>query len=124
MMELRIVSTSEDAVTRVAFKGRLDLQGTREIERMFVEQTTTSGRAAVVDLGEVSFLASMGMRLLVQVAKALHRSGRRLVILRPQENVRQALEVAGLVEILPVAADDAEALALALEAHVAPATGT
>ncbi|MDX2165613.1 MAG: STAS domain-containing protein [Deltaproteobacteria bacterium] len=120
-MELRVVSTSEDPVTRVALTGRLDLQGTRAIERVFVEQTT-DGRAAIVDLGEVSFLASMGMRLLLQVAKALHRSGRRLVILRPQENVRQALEVAGLVEILPVSDDDAEALALALEVRAAPAT--
>lgn len=115
-MELRVLSKPEDDVTRVALTGRLDLQGAGEIERAFTEETATRNKAAVVDLGEVSFLASMGMRLLVQVAKALRRADRRLVILRPQENVKQALEVAGLIEILPIANDDAEALALARHA--------
>lgn len=112
-MELRVLSTPDDDVTRVALTGRLDLQGTGEIELAFTGQTATKRRAAIVDLGEVSFLASMGMRLLVQVAKALRRDGHRLVILRPQENVKQALEVAGLVEILPIAEDESQALALA-----------
>lgn len=112
-MELRVLSKPEDEVTRVALAGRLDLQGAGEIELAFTGQTATKHRAAVVDLSAVSFLASMGMRLLVQVAKALRRDGHRLVLLRPQENVKQALEMAGLVELLPIVEDDAEALALA-----------
>lgn len=119
-MELRVLSKPEEDVTRVALAGRLDLQGTGEIELAFTGQTAAKKRAAVVDLSEVSFLASMGMRLLVQVAKALRRADRRLVILRPQENVKQALEVAGLVEILPIADDEAEALAIARDSGGAP----
>jgi anti-anti-sigma factor len=119
-MELRILSTPDDDVTRLALNGRLDYQGTGEIELAFTAQTATMHRAAVVDLSEVSFLASIGMRLLLQVAKALHRTDHRLVLLRPQENVRQALEVAGLAEILPIANDEAQALALARNVAAAP----
>lgn len=112
-MELRILSAPDEDVTRIALEGRLDLQGAGEIEQAFTEATATERKAVVVDLGEVSFLASMGMRLLVRVAKALRQSDRCLVLLRPRENVKQALEVAGLVEVLPIADNEATALALA-----------
>lgn len=114
-MEMRVLSGADDEVTRVALRGRLDLGGAAGIESAFAAEVASGGRAAVVDLGEVSFLASMGMRLFVHAAKELHRDGRRLVLLRPQENVRQALEMAGLLGILPVADDERAALALARE---------
>ena len=62
--------------------------------------------SAVVDLAGVGFIASLGMGLLVSTAKALHRFGKRLVLLRPQSLVEDALEAAGLHEILPIAKDD------------------
>jgi anti-sigma B factor antagonist len=112
-MELRVLSTPEDEVMRIALQGRLDLQGAGEIEADFAARTAASDKSAVIDLSEVPFLASIGMRMLLRAAKALRQTNCRLVILRPQENVKQALEVAGLVEILPITNDEADALTLA-----------
>lgn len=112
-MEMRILSTADDDVTRIALRGRLDLQGAGAIQQDFAAHTGAAQRSAVVDLSEVPFLASIGMRMLLEAAKALRRSARRLVLLRPQENVKQALEVAGLVGVLPITNDEAAALALA-----------
>ena len=97
----------------MALGARLNIQGAGEIEADFAAHTAASEKSAVIDLSQVPFLASIGMRMLVRTAKALRQTNCRLVILRPQENVKQALEVAGLVEILPIAGDEAEALALA-----------
>lgn len=113
MMEMRVLSTADDDVTRIALSGRLDLQGTGAIQPDFAALTGDAKRSAVVDLSEVSFLASAGMRMLLEAAKALRRTAHRLVLLRPQENVKQALEVAGLAGILPITDDEAAALALA-----------
>lgn len=112
-MELRVLSRPEDEVTRIALTGRLDLQGAGEIETDFARHTAAMDKSAIIDLSEVPFLASIGMRMLVQAAKALRRTDRHLVVLRPQENVKQALEVAGLVAIFPITDDEAIALALA-----------
>jgi anti-sigma B factor antagonist len=97
----------------VVLAGRLDLKGAGEIESSFIAQTASANKSALVDFSGVPFLASIGMRLLVMAAKTLRRTGHKLVILCPQENVKQALEVAGLVEILPIATSEAEAVALA-----------
>lgn len=112
-MELRVLSKPDDDVTRLALSGRFDLLGAGEIEPNFLAYTSARNRSAVVDLSQVPFLASAGMRLLLQAAKALHRTAHRLVLLQPQENVKQALEVAGLAGILPITGDEATALALA-----------
>lgn len=112
-MEMRVLSGADDDLTRIALRGRLDLKGGGEIEADFDAEVASRGRGAVVDLGEVSFLASPGMRLLVRAAKELRRGDHRLVLLRPQENVKQALEIAGLLDVLPVADDEAAALVLA-----------
>jgi anti-anti-sigma regulatory factor len=44
----------------------------------------------------VVFLASIGMRMLMTVARTLCASGGRLVLLNPREQVREALELPGL----------------------------
>ena len=63
MMELRVLSTPEDEVMRIALQGRLDLQGAGEIEADFAARTAASDKSAVIDLSEVPFLASIGMRI-------------------------------------------------------------
>lgn len=112
-MDLRVLSEADDDVTRLALAGRFDLLGAGEIEADLLAHTSARDRSAVVDLSQVPFLASAGMRLLLQAAKALHRTAHRLVLLQPQENVKQALEVAGLAGVLPIAGDEATALTLA-----------
>src|SRR5262249_29353399 len=108
MSELRVVESSED-VTIVALTGRLDLAGTEEVSLRFTAATTTRRRPSIVDLREVTFLASLGMRMFVAAARALQRSGARIVLLSPQPRVRDALEVAGLLELLPIAMSETEA---------------
>jgi anti-anti-sigma factor len=97
----------------LALSGRLDLAGTQAIETQFAALTAGSKETAIVDLREVTFLASLGMRMLVSSARTLLKAGARLVLLGPQPPVRLALESAGLAAILPIAADDREAVTLA-----------
>ena len=111
-MEIRVIE-SADGLNHLALSGRLDLAGTQAIEARFAELTTGAKKTAIVDLREVTFLASLGMRMLVSSARALLKSSARLVLLGPRPSVRLALEGAGLNSILPIANDDGEAIALA-----------
>ncbi len=107
------MSAPEEDLTYVALNGRLDLQGTGEIDLQFTSHTVAQRKPTVVDLGGVVFLASIGMRLLVTTAKSLSRFGHRCVLLNPRENVRAALETAGLANMLLIAASESEAFQLA-----------
>ena len=112
-MEMRVMSAPEEDLTYVALDGRLDLQGTGEIDLELTSRTVAQRKPVVIDLTGVLFLASIGMRLLVTTAKGLGRFGHRCVLLNPRENVRAALDTAGLGHILLVAASETEAFALA-----------
>ena len=107
------MSSPEQDLTYLALDGRLDLEGTGEIDLVFTSQTVAQRKPAVIDLGGVIFLASIGMRLLVTTAKGLSRFGHRCVLLNPRENVRAALDTAGLGHILLIAGNESEAFQMA-----------
>lgn len=109
-MELEILEQAP-TFTRIAMRGRLDTAGVDQIETKLNASLTRAGHG-VVDLSEVTFLASLGIRLLVTAAKMLNRRGGRLVLVAPQPLVDQALRHSHLDDLIPVAPDVDGAMAL------------
>lgn len=101
-----------DDLTRIALKGRLDTPGVDAVEARFNAALIPRAKNAIVDLTEVSFLSSMGLRMLLAAAKALQRSGARLVLVADDPLVDEALRHSALHELIPVAADASAAAAL------------
>jgi anti-anti-sigma factor len=104
-MELQIVDTGSE-VTRLKLTGRMDTMGAMEIETRFTAAAAANQKSAVVDVSEVPFLASMGIRLLVTVAKALARQGNKLILLAPQELVADVIEMSAIDSLVSMAADE------------------
>lgn len=109
-MELQVLEESE-LLTRVALKGRLDTGGVDRVETRLNAALARDGHG-VVDLSDVTFLASLGIRMLISAARMLDRRGKRLVLIAPRPLVDQALRHSSIDEIIPVAADLDDALAL------------
>lgn len=105
-----------DDFRRITISGRLDIVGTDEIAAKFAALAASAKRRVVVDLRQVTFLASIGIRSLISNAKALHQRGGRMVIC-VGENVAVAktLEMTGIAALIPlvVSADDADKAAMA-----------
>jgi anti-anti-sigma factor len=97
-----------NGIEKIALAGRLDTAGAQQIDLPFTRLTATRPALIVVDLSQVSFLASMGIRTLLASAKALGRGGR-MVLANPQPLVQEVLKVAGIDELIPVYADLASA---------------
>jgi len=55
-----------------------------------------------VDLSDVEYLASIGIRLFTITAKSIASRGGRMVLLRPIPEVKHILEVTGIPAIIPV----------------------
>jgi anti-anti-sigma factor len=109
-MELAITEESP-TFTKILLSGRLDTAGVDRLETK-LNAVLPRDKHAVVDLSEVTFLASMGIRMLITAAKVLDRREKRLVIVAPRPLVEQALRHSSLEDILPVAQDLAGARAL------------
>lgn len=98
-------------VTGVRLVGRLDAAGADRIGLRFTAGVVAQARPALVDLSGVSFIASMGIRLLISSAKGLKAKGATMVLYGAQPLVQDVLEQAALDQILDIVASEAEALA-------------
>ena len=97
-------------IAHVKLRGRLDTHGVDQIETKFTASVVPARRNAVVDLSEVSFITSMGLRMFLTIAKALKRHNSKMVLFAPQSQVKETFASAGLAEIVSVVAGEAEAL--------------
>jgi anti-anti-sigma factor len=108
-MEL-VVEDLEQGVTVVHLDGRLDIAGASAVDLRF-SALAGSRRALVVDLAKVSFLASMGIRLLLTGAKTVASKGGKVVLLAPDANAEKVLAMARIDTLIPIHSDAASALA-------------
>lgn len=97
-------------VAVVALAGRLDYKGCAEIEASFLGAAPHVTRMAV-DLGRVEYLASIGIQLLIQKARALHKRRGALALFNVPGLVRHSLTVAKLDAVLPMVETREDALA-------------
>ena len=101
------VADLENGITKVSLSGRFDGQGALEVDSEFTE-IVKEKRKVVVDLSQVTFIASLGVRTLVTGAKATANNGGKMVLLNPQPNVEQVLRTTHLDTVMPIIHDSAE----------------
>jgi stage II sporulation protein AA (anti-sigma F factor antagonist) len=107
-MELHI-GASSDNITRVALVGMFDMVAVDELESRFLAATAGRGKNTIVDLAQMSFIASLGMGVLEKAYKNLKRKGAKIVLLNPQPDVEAALRATRLDELLPIVHGEEEA---------------
>ncbi|MBI5251560.1 MAG: STAS domain-containing protein [Desulfomonile tiedjei] len=110
-MELKIVGGDYN-FTRIALSGKLDVAGEGEIGDHFRDLVSASSTSFIVDMSQVTYLASLGIRLLFSAAKTLVGNQKKMVVLNPQPMVEETLLNSGTAKLIPVTHDEAEALRL------------
>jgi anti-sigma B factor antagonist len=97
------LSVDEGPTTTVALSGDLDPATAPQLDEVLLR---LSGEAevkrVVLDLAELSFLDSSGLRVFVTAREALISRGADLVLRRPTANVSRLLDITGLGEIIEV----------------------
>ena len=80
----------------------MDIIGTGAIETKFAGYCAGENPRVVVDLSEVDFLASIGIRLLMLIAKSIASRGGKMALLNPMPEVQHVLEITGIPTIIPI----------------------
>lgn len=104
------VEEAGGGVAFVILRGRLDSVGASAIDLKF-NAIAGARRAIVVDMSQVDFLASLGIRVLVLGARAVKNKGGKLVILSTNEGVKSVLSAARTDTLIPIFPDRAAAVA-------------
>jgi anti-anti-sigma factor len=106
------VGDAGDGVLKVSLNGRLDTPGVDQIETQLTAHLVPRGARAIVDLSQVTFIASGGIRMFITIARALGKRGGKLALFGAQSLVAQVLETTSLNDIVPVRQDAASAAAV------------
>jgi anti-anti-sigma factor len=101
-VELVVAELECEAVAGVAVRGEVELATEPALTSAVQEAIRHSSGPFVIDLSGVDFLDSTGIHCLVRARALLGREERALAILRPRDNVRRVLAIAGIDELVPV----------------------
>jgi anti-sigma B factor antagonist len=103
-MELQY-SELDHKISMVKLIGKLDIVGVNEIETRFAGYCAGDGVCMLVDLSEVDFLASIGIRLLTLNGKSVASRGGKMALFNPLPEVEHVLDVTGIPAIIPIYSD-------------------
>jgi anti-sigma B factor antagonist len=100
----------EGDVLKVTLAGSFDIAGAGEVDMPFA---VISGvrRKVVIDFGDVDFLASIGVRVLVKAARSIGNKGGKIALYGANEAARKVLASTGADTLIVVTDDEAAALA-------------
>lgn len=101
----------DGGVTCIRLSGRLDSPGIDRIEVKFTAAVVSRAHNAVIDLSGVDFLrCSSWVRMFIASARGLHLKGAKMVLFGAQPLVHSVLEHVALDQIIPIAANETQAL--------------
>ncbi|HEY4253989.1 MAG TPA: STAS domain-containing protein [Roseomonas sp.] len=110
-MQFRIVEAGP-ALRRVELSGRLDVAGAEALEAPLTRDLAALRCAVLLDITAVSFVGSLGIRVLVGAARQMKRQGHRLALYGANAVVQEVFHTVALDQLIPIAADEAAARAL------------
>ena len=109
-----VVIEADDAFTHVALRGRLDVTGVSEVELELTKQTVARRKPAIVDLTAVDVLASIGVGMLVKIARSMHSHGLVFGVVATglSKEILERLKVDTIFPVVPTYADALRTLML------------
>jgi anti-sigma B factor antagonist len=96
--------------SKAVLDGSLDIAGAAAID-MRMNLLGGSAKGLLIDMNQVTFIGSMGLRSLVAPARAILSRGGKVVIVNPSEMVEKVLRTSGIDTIIPIYPDEGSALA-------------
>lgn len=97
-----ITETLDQGALLVRLSGRMDNRNAETVYEQFTALMDDHSATVIVDLTEVSYIASLGIRTFIINAKALHSRGGQLILAAPTSDVRNVLDTVGIARILPL----------------------
>ena len=94
---MEIKSTKEGSRLTIAVSGRVDTVTAPELAAALKFGDAT---CVVIDLANVPYMSSAGLRLLLAAHKQMLRKGGELLIANVQSTVREVLDITGFSDIL------------------------
>ena len=100
----------EGDIVRVAPQGRLDTFTVPPFEQVLFEHLDAGRAQLIVDLGEVNYVSSSGLRALLSARRKARSSGGDVVLCNMAPRVREIFEMVGFVSLFNICTSAADAV--------------
>ena len=100
--EFSVEEHNEAGAAVVAVAGELDLRTSPQLEKALVRAFDGGAELVILDLRQIEFMDSTGLRVLLSAHQRAHESGRRFALVRGADQVERVLTLTGVRELLTV----------------------
>lgn len=101
---MNLQQETRDDVLILRPMGRLDSSSSPELERTLSEHLDAGVKRLVFDLGDLDYISSAGLRVVLLAGKKLRASQGKLVLVGMRATVKEVFEMSGFLTLFAVAA--------------------
>lgn len=102
---LNLTHTPMTRVDLLVAEGTINSETAPQFEQALEERLDKGTSNLVIDLEQVDYMSSAGLRALVAALKRARSQGGLLVLAAPSDRVREVLDLGGLMEVFPIYQD-------------------
>ena len=99
---MEISQKEEKGIVSIAIEGRLDADSSPDAEKVVKDALGAEINRLLFDLGELEYLSSAGLRVLLSAAKEMRRREGKIVLCALNEFVKEIFEVSGFQSLIPI----------------------
>ena len=107
-MNITIEGNEAAAVTFI-LEGRLDGSTSQHVEEAYLGQLETGAARFIFDLGQLDYVSSAGLRVLLLAAKKTRAAGGKIALFGLNQSVKEVFEISGFQSIFALFATGDEA---------------
>ena len=115
-MNMNILQRQIDGITLIDLSGRLDSSVSGQVMDQLNEIVNAGNTRLVVNLGQVSYISSAGLRSILVAAKLVKSANGEMRLCQPNDLVKRTLEESGFANLIRIDDDEVQSIA-ALSVH-------
>lgn len=90
------------ALAQIKLSGRLDASTVGQLERTFADAQLVGVRAVVIDMSELTYVSSSGLRVLLSARSALRKRNGEIFLCALGRNVREVFDMVGFSAVFGI----------------------
>ncbi len=90
--------------------GRLDGTNSRDFEEALKTELNQEELSLIIDLEDLVYISSAGLRAILLIAKTLNSKGRKLALCSLSDQILEVFEISGFNKVIPIHSDKAAAI--------------
>ena len=107
---MEITNKEANGVVFIKISGRLDAASASDAEKTITEVIDSGTQKVLIDLAELRYISSAGLRTLLVAAKEIKSKGGKIVLCSMIESVKKVFEISGFSTIFDIRESEDDAL--------------